>query len=248
MISNKNILLKIIVICAFFFFLGIFIGVAIDTHYLLKIGNKEIERIKSDFAKEKVDYEKQIEDLTAWKDNRGVHIDMKKYIYEKGVMGVYSPLLEGKNVEVTTYKYKNATIVRKQIEIDNTSRVTIWEYQTRYPFPNGQIPDDFGIFDGYENYANYATSVNDLKRHWTEPYKTKSGIGMYYGYEYTPRTIGVITLSSYHNYFNYKNPQPSVLIISYTVDTFSASEADPKLFKEKEQLNKIANTFELVAE
>lgn len=229
---------------AFFFLFGFFIG----KQYRLKTENEDIVKIKSDFAKEKVDYEKQIEDLTAWKDNRGVQIDTKKYKYDKNTIGVYSPLLEDKMVEIFTYKYKGATIIKKQIEIDNMSRVTIWEYQTRYPFTNGQIADDFGIFDGYENYANYVTSVNDLRRHWTEPYKTKNGIGMYYGYEYTPRTIGVISLSSYHNYFNYKNPQPSVLIISYNVDTFSASEADPKLFKAKEQLNKIANTFELVTE
>lgn len=124
--------------------------------------------------------------------------------------------------------------------------MTIWEYKTSTPLSNRIIPENFGIFDGYENYSYKASSVVDLKKRWTELYKTSQGLEMYYDYEYTPRTIGAVSLSSYFNYITYKVPFPSMLIISTNLDTFSSS--DKNVNSAKEQLKNIADTIELVVE
>ncbi|MBI4226440.1 hypothetical protein HY612_05000, partial [Candidatus Roizmanbacteria bacterium] len=199
---------------------------------------------------EKLNYKKQVEQLNreiyALKNNLGIIIDFKKEKYKREAIGIYSPLLEGKQVELTTYKYKDATIIGKFIEINSFSNIGIWEFQTNTPLLDNDPPEDFVIFGGYENYLNQATSIEDIKKNWKESYKTKNGITMFYGYNYVPKYIGAVTLNSYHNYFHYRNPKPSLLIISYQTVGIPLSAADPAVSKAKEELNKIVDTLELV--
>lgn len=91
-----------LIICIFIFFIGFLLG----KQSQIKSSSDKITKVNNDFAKEKIEYKKQLDDLTAWKENRGILIDTKQYTYNKNSIGVYSPLLVDKIVEISTYKYR----------------------------------------------------------------------------------------------------------------------------------------------
>ncbi len=71
---------------------------------------------------------------------------------------------------------------------------------------------------------------------------------MYYEYGYTPKSIGVVLLDSYFSYFpNYRYSKPSLVQIWYSkIKGFPSFRDDPLVLEAKRELNKIADTFELV--
>lgn len=183
------------------------------------------------------------DELEAVIDNRAQLLGTSKEVYKREKFAIYSPLLEGKEVEVWNYRYKTKNIVRKRIEIDDYSGIEIWEYASSYNSADG--PKNFATFGGYENYLLRATLVDEIKENWEESYKTKNGVEMFYGYEYTPKSIGVVTLSSYHDYFpNFRESKPSLVQIWYSkIDGFPTSKNDSSVLQAKLQLNKIVDTF-----
>ena len=89
--------------------------------------------------------------------------------------------------------------------------------------------------------------VDDIKKTWQDTYKTKNGIDMYYQYEYTPKTIGVILLDSYFDYFpGYEYSKPAFIQIWYSINGTALSKNDSFVLEAKKELNKIADSFKLV--
>lgn len=236
--QNRTIKLTVHIVLTFsLVFLGFFVG----KNNQPKLENKDTE-IKTDCEKQT----KELRDeLSAVLNNQAQLLGTKKQAYSRDEIGVYSSLFDGKQVEVWTYKYKTKNIIRKRIEINDYSGVEIWEYASVYYPTDG--PKDFAIFGGYENYANKATLIEEIKKNWKKLYKTKKGIEMYYEYEYAPKSIGVIVLDSYHSYFpNFKYSKPTLIQIWYSkIDGFPTSEDNPLVLKAKKELNKIADSIDI---
>ena len=144
--------LFILVIISFFSF-----GLILGKRYQLRIQNSEISTINKELRKERDACDNQIQQLTreayALKHGLGFQLSTKKEQYNKDLAEVYSPLFIGKSIEVTTYKYIDATIVRKYISIDDYTGIDIWQYDTQVSSPTIEPPKDFAIFIGYENYS-----------------------------------------------------------------------------------------------
>lgn len=235
----QNKLIKALIFILLVLFLiaaGFFIG----KKYQLNIQDEKVLKAQKECGEQI----KEIKDeLEAAIDDRAQLVNTSRQDFKRENFGVFSPLLEGKEVEIWNYKYKTKNIVQKRIEIDDYSGVEIWEYVSSYYSTEG--PKDFAIFGGYENYAHQATPVNEIKENWEESYKTENGIEMFYGYEYTPKSIGVVTLSSYHDYFpNFRESKPSLVRIWYSkIGGFPTSKNDSSVLEAKVELNKIADTL-----
>lgn len=185
------------------------------------------------------------DELSAVLNDQAQLLTTSRQIYNRDEIGIYSNLFEGKQVEISSYKYRTKNIIRKRIVIDDYSGVELWEYASEYPA--GDELKDFAIFRGYENYANHAILVNDIVSGWADKYKTKLGVEMFYGHEYTPKSIGVVTLESYHRYLpNFVNSKPTFIKIWYSkMGGFPSTKEDPLVIKAKVELNKIADSIEL---
>jgi len=208
----------------------------------LKTQNKEISNQKTLYDKQIIDIKNE---LNAVLNNQGQLLETIEKDFKKSDLSIYSPLLENKQLEISTYKYKTKNIVRKRIIINDHSGIDFWEYTSGYNTFDG--PKNFVIFSGYENYTNAATVVDDIKKTWQDTYKTKNGIDMYYQYEYTPKTIGVILLDSYFDYFpGYEYSKPAFIQIWYSINGTALSKNDSFVLEAKKELNKIADSFKLV--
>ncbi len=106
----------------------LFGGLLIGRTIQLRIQNKKISDLKTLYDKQITDIK---DELNAVLNDQGQLLETKQQEYNKGESTIYSPLLEGKQVEISTYKYKNKKIVRKRIEIDDYSGVDSWEYSKR---------------------------------------------------------------------------------------------------------------------
>lgn len=174
--------------------------------------------------------------------DRAVVEKTDKFVFSRDKMGFYSPLLESKEVEVITYKYKRQNITLKRIAINDHSGIEVWTYDGR----GYDVPEEFAIFGGYENYLNNATLVEDIKEDWKESYTTTEGVKMFYSYETTPKTIGIVKLDSFHDFFlNFKESRPTLMRIwNSKIEFFDISKSNPGFIEVKRELNKIADTIE----
>lgn len=233
----------VVVFCVIIFILvtsliGFFVGKNLERERNTKENNQLVQKYT-----EKINtLEKEMQAMI---QNRGIHIKSSKEKYKKENIGIYSPLLEGKNVSIDQYKYNAEIIIRKEIRIDKNISLVIWEMDV----PSKRIQDDlpgFAIFDGYENYALNAYPVSELRKEWTESYKAKNGTDMYYAYHYSPKTIGVVSLDSLHLYFFGYYPAIPRLVRIYNskIGNFPSSKNDPAVIKAKEELKKVADTLE----
>lgn len=182
-------------------------------------------------------------ELEATINDRAQLLNSTKEVYQREKFAIYSPLLEGKEVEVFNFKYKTKNIVQKRIRINDFSGIEIWEYESSYS--TTAEPENFATFGGYENYAYKATSIEEIKKGWDESYKTKGGIEVFYDYEYVQKSIGVVSLSSYISFFpNFKESKPSLVRIwNSKLDGFPTSKNDSSVLRAKLELNKIADTL-----
>lgn len=164
--------------------------------------------------------------------------------YSREKLGVYSPLLEGKSVEINTYNYKSKTIIEKNIKLDDYSSLSIWQYDDFKGFA-GEKVEDFAIFRGYENYSLSAEPVKNIIDSWCDLYETKNKIKMYYEYFMTPKSIGLLGLSSYWGLLpNIENSKPSIITIYYSkISGYSQNSNDLSISEAKNKINQIADTF-----
>ncbi|MFO0703497.1 MAG: hypothetical protein U0525_02115 [Patescibacteria group bacterium] len=244
--SSTVIVITTILLLIFDFLLGIYIGKASQ----IKNHQEEISRLKSNFISERDNYDVQIQKLNteiyAIKNDVGLLLDTNEEKFSKKLMELYSPFIENKMVEVTRFKYRDSTIIRKSVKIDDKSGIEIWQYDGMTNAPMKGPPGQFVTFGGYENYLNHAKSVSDEIKEWTEPYQTKKGLKMYYEYEYSPKSIGVVSLNIYLPYLYYRVPKPAVLRVwTSNIGGRPDTKNDVLIIKTKTALNKIADTIEL---
>ncbi|MBP9691481.1 hypothetical protein KBD81_05390 [Candidatus Woesebacteria bacterium] len=233
---------------ALFLFIALpIIGFAIGIQYTAAISTEE------DTSSTETSSQMQVkaleEELQAVLDDRAQLVSTTKETYNKEEFGLYSPLIEGKEIEVRTYKYKTQTIKAKSIEIDDSTGVVFWEYGEYY-YPYEELPELFAIFDGYENYAYHAELISDIQNSWDEKYKTRNGLEMFYGYHAAPKSIGSVSLSAYfRNFPNYTSFKPTFVRIWNTkIENYpqTTGQNDPSVLKAKKGLNDIVDSFEFV--
>ena len=203
----------------------------------------EVEKTTNKSTKSFNSYTDEANSSLSWGNGKLLSTVNKVYSGEKE--GVRSPLLEGKNVEISTYSYKSKTIIHKNINIDDFTSLSIWQYGN---FNRDEKIQDFSIFRGYENYNNWAIPVQIIVDGWSDLYKTKNNIDMYYEYFFTPKSIGYIGLSSYWTYLPYVDgSKPSLITIYYSkIDGFAQDSDDPILSEAKIKLNQVADTILIV--
>lgn len=214
------------------FIMGILIGGYVVKKKISYQTNSKISATQDNLAK----IEALEKEINAILGNRAQFIDSKKEKLSKNQMPISSPLIDGKDFQIIRYKFKRQTIVEKRIEINDNTTFTLWEFSGI----------DQVIVQGYENYGLYTTSIEELEKGWKESYTNKNGIKMFYDYEYSPRSIGVVTLNIFKDSFpNYRYTKSAFLKISYALDGFNGvgDKNSSKVKAAKIELNKVLDTF-----
>lgn len=160
--------------------------------------------------------------------------------FNKTITGFDSSLFSGVTVSAETISYRKKTMQAKFYSSDGFGfNETIYDS----PTDSNEIPSDFATFFGYENYALYGTPVLQHKQAWKESYTTKKGLVMYYRYEYTPKSIGVVLLSVYLSPSQTAIHKPILLEVWYS--KFTPGLTNDEIIRAKSEVQKIADTIEL---
>jgi len=213
-------------------FLGFFSG----RKYQLNFQDKKVLNTQTNCQPQTKKLE---EELEAAINNRLQLLATSEKIYKKGEFAIHSPLFEGKKTTTSSYKYKGENITHKAIKIDDYSIVEIWEYQGLSDLL--EIFNKFAVPVGYENYTLRATPVEEIKKDWEESYKNQSGNEMFYDYLYAPKSIGGVSLSSYHDRFS----KPSLVrVLHHGIDGFPTSKNESSVLEAKLKLNEIVDALD----
>ncbi len=161
-------------------------------------------------------------------------------------------------MRVSTYRYKGKVIVEKQIKFNNYSGIDIWHYMSDFHPERQELPVDFAIFDGYENYGLYPTlSVGEVvKRMQTTRnyYTTKNKVKMVYMYQLAPKSIGSVELVTYTQRYpiyheslsGMSTLRPTIIKIWYSkISSFPDDPTDQEIINAKRELAKLAEMIDL---
>lgn len=118
--------------------LGLLLGIQFGTNIQQKISNQEKSDLISKYEQEVAKKDEFERELIATANDRAIVVSSSKEDYKKEIIGFYSPLIDGKQVQVTKYRYKGKTIIHKWVEISENSGLEIYEY----PKPDFSTDDE----------------------------------------------------------------------------------------------------------
>lgn len=226
------------------------ISFLLGKNYEQKNQQKIVEDLKNQYTTKLNTLEdeknKAVEGQNAAIEGRGVQLSQQFIDYDKYLLPIYSPLFEGKKVNTIKYSYKNKLITERSISLGDNSSVDEYVYENEY----NSIDElqDFVIFSGYENYELRGTPVDQIRKNWKESYINKNNLTFFYEYSWTPKSIGVVSLSLYKKDFpDYRNLKPTFITVSYSViGGYPVTINDPLVIFAKKEAEKLADTISLV--
>ncbi|NOY14913.1 MAG: hypothetical protein GXP43_01720 [bacterium] len=200
------------------------------------------------------------QELQASAEDSAVRIDHRVINYSPGDFGLFLTVPANTKVSVTTYRYKGKIIVKKSLQINDYAGISVWHYMSEFHPRMEDFPLDLATFDGYENNTAYATlTAYDLikqLRTATDYYITKEGVKMLFGYQYAPKTIGTVDLTTYTTRYSVYNQRlkkmytikPTIVRVWYSdISGVPVSKTDPEVIKAKQKLKKIVDQIDFSA-
>lgn len=194
------------------------------------------------------------EEMQFWVQDRGQQLATSVEPYDFSTFGIYSPLLEGNEVNVTKYKYRGAETIAKSVNTGNTTMRTFYIEKTgplneafRHPLIGdaADLLTDIPTFRGYENYALNPNKVSKISKGWTEKdsYTNKNGIQMFYFENPAPKYIWSVSLQFYSTY----SPMGKAMFVDIIqqVESPFGKDAKASIQAAKEQLKEIADTVDV---
>ncbi len=169
-----------------------------------------------------------------------VRTETKKY--SQDLYGFSSSLFSGLSADVTVYQYNKTLITEIRTDISPLGNygVDIWRYDGM--FSEKDIPSDFVTFYGYENYALFASPVTATMTSSEDTYTSSDGKIWIYNYEYTPKSIGVVSLITFVQASKNATHKPLFVRVWYSLPGGFQKTA-PEVTTGKKEAASIVDTF-----
>lgn len=175
----------------------------------------------------------------------GEQVRTSKEKFSENSLGFSYPSLSGTTLDVTVYSYKGKTITNLRSDEhvpENGAGIDVWRYDSAAGAKD--IPDDFVTFYGYENYALFASPVSVTMEDSDDNYTTADGTVWKYQYEYAPKSIGVVSLTTYVQPQKNTTGKPLFIRVWYATG-LGHQKTDPEISAAKIKIAKFVDAVEL---